>query len=170
LQRAFADLARAPARDASPIAPSHLMLAGAPHVALDGTERRRQRPQDAALHKEHASGKKQAPTEKNLLLVHEHPGQGVSLGPTSAGTMPDKKAADEAHLASPTHATLDKDTGLQGDAPEGVRTAQPKKSPKARQCVWGISASIPASPVRAASWKTCLPGSNDVGWSKRSGA
>jgi len=121
---------------------------------LDGTERRRQRPQDAALHKAHASGKQQAPTEKHLLLVHEHPGQGVSLGPTSAGTMPDKKAADEAHLASPTHATLDKDTGLQGDAPEGVRTAQPKKSPKARQCVWGISASIPASPVRAASWKT----------------
>ncbi len=128
MQRAFADLARAPARDASPIAPSHLMLEGAPHVALDGTERRRQRPQDAALHKAHASGKKQAPTEKNLLLVHEHPGQGVSLGPTSAGTMPDKKAADEAHLASPTHATLDKDTGLQGDAPEGVRTAQPKKT------------------------------------------
>ncbi len=71
LQRAFADLARAPAHDASPIAPSPLMLAGAPHVALDGTERRRQRPQDAALHKAHASGKKQAPTEKHLLLVHE---------------------------------------------------------------------------------------------------
>ena len=157
-QRACADLARAPARDASPIAPSPRMLAGAPHGALDGTERRRQRPQDAALHKAHASGKKQAPTEKHLLLGHDHPGQGVSLGPTSAGTMPDKKAADEAHRASPTHATLDKDTGLQGDAPEGVRTAQPKKSPQARQCVGGLSASLPASPVRAASVENVLAG------------
>ncbi len=130
LQRALADLDMAPERDASQIATSHLMLEGAPNVALDGTERRRQRPQDAAMQKEHDSGKKKAHTDKNLLLVNEHTGKVAYLGPTIAGKMHDKKAADEAHIAYPTHATLDKDTGFQGYEPEGVLTAQPKKKPK----------------------------------------
>jgi len=132
LQRALADLDMAPERDASQIATSHLMLEGAPNVALDGTERRRQRPQDAAMQKEHYSGKKKAHTDKNLLLVNEHTGKVAYLGPTIAGKRHDKKAADEAHIAYPTHATLDKDTGFQGYEPEGVLTAQPKKSQKAR--------------------------------------
>jgi hypothetical protein len=144
----------APERDASQVATRHRRLEGAPKVALDGTARRRQRPQDAARPKEHDSGTKNAPTDKNLLLVHEHTGTGAYLGPTIAGKMPDKQAADEAHIPSPTHATLDKDTGLQGYEPEGVLTAPPKKSQKARQCVWGISASITLSPVRASSWNT----------------
>ena len=53
------------------------------------------------------------------------------LGPTIAGRTPDKKAADEAKIASPPNATLDKDPGLQGYEPERVLTAQPKKSPQA---------------------------------------
>jgi hypothetical protein len=144
----------APERDASQVATSHLMLEGAPHVALDGTERRRQRPQDAARQKEHDSGKQKAPTDTNLLLVNDHTGKVAYLGPTIAGKMHDKKAADEAHIAYPTHATIDKDTGFQGYEPEGVLTAQPRKSQKARHCVWEISSSITLSPVRASSWKT----------------
>jgi hypothetical protein len=54
-----------------------------------------------------------------------------SLGPTIAGRTHDKQAVDEAKIAYPTHATLDKDTGFQGYEPERVLTAQPKKSPKA---------------------------------------
>jgi len=38
----------APERDASRVATSPLALEGAPDVAIDGTERRRQRPTDAA--------------------------------------------------------------------------------------------------------------------------
>src|SRR5467141_634709 len=94
LQRALAALDVAPERDASPLA-----LEGAPNLALDGTERRRQRPQDAARQKEHYSGKKKAHTDKNLLLVNEHMGKVASLGPTIAGKMHDKKEADEAHIA-----------------------------------------------------------------------
>jgi hypothetical protein len=55
------------------------------------------------------------------------------VGPTGAGKTPEKKAADEAKMPYPRHATLAKDTGFQGYEPEGVLTQQPKKSPKARR-------------------------------------
>ena len=122
----------APERDASRVAPSPLAREGAPDVAIDGTERRRQRPTDAAQQQEQYSGKQTTPTDKNLLLVNEHPDKVISLGPTVAGKKPDKKAADEAQMRYPTNATLDKDTGLQGYEPAGVLTRQPKKNPKAR--------------------------------------
>jgi hypothetical protein len=132
LQQALADLGHAPERDASRLATSLLALEGAPATALDGTERRRQRPIDARLQQEHYSGKKKTHTDKNLLLVNETTSKVVYLGPTIAGRMHDKKAADEAKITYPTNATLDKDTGFQGYEPTGVLTQQPKKSPKAR--------------------------------------
>ena len=46
--------------------------------------------------------------------------------------MHDKKAAEQAPIVSPLHATLDKDTGFQGYEPEGILTMQPKKSHEAR--------------------------------------
>jgi hypothetical protein len=100
-------------------------------LAIDGTERRRQRPTDPTLHKEHYSGKKKAHTDKNLLLVNETTRKVVYLGPTIPGKTHDKKAADEVTLAYVTNGTLDKDTGFQGYEPAGVLTRQPKKSPKA---------------------------------------
>ncbi len=154
LQHALADLGLAPERDASRLATSPLILEGAPETAIDGTERRRQRPTDARLPKEHYSGKKKAHTDKNILLVNEMTGKVVYLGPTEPGKMHDKKAADEAKMTYPRHATLDKDTGFQGYEPEGVLTQQPKKSPQARSCAWGTSSSITSSPVSASSWKT----------------
>ncbi len=132
LQRALTALALAPERDASHVAINHLTLEGAPNLALDGTERRRQRPTDATQQREHYSGKKKAHTDKNILLVNENSGKVVYLGPTLAGKTHDKKAADAAQIVYPANATLDKDTGFQGYEPAGVLTAQPKKSPKAR--------------------------------------
>jgi hypothetical protein len=132
LQRAFAALGMAPERDVSRVATSPLALEGAPDMASDGTERRRQRPTHAAQQQEQYSGKKKTHTEKNLLLVNEHTDKVLSLGPTVAGKTHDKKAADEGELASPTNATLDKDTGFQGYEPAGVLTRQPQKNPKAR--------------------------------------
>jgi hypothetical protein len=128
LQRALAALGMAPERDASLVATSPLALEGAPDLAIDGTERRRQRPTDAAQQKEHYSGKKKTHTDKNLLLVNEHTSKVVYLGPTAAGKIHDKKAADEAQVDYPTNATLDKDTGFQGYEPAGVLTRQPKKT------------------------------------------
>jgi len=107
-------------------------MEGAPAGALDGTERRRQRPTDAGQHTAHYSGKKKTHTDKNLLLVNEYTSKVVYLRPTVAGKMHDKKAADEAQIAYPVNATLDKDTGFQGYEPAGVLTQQPKKSSKAK--------------------------------------
>ncbi len=132
LPRAFAALGVAPERDARRVATSPLALAGAPDGVRDATERRRQRPTDAAPHKEPYSGKKKTPMDKHLLLVNAHPPKVVSLGPTVVGTTHDKQAADAAQMGSPTNATLGKDTGLQGYEPAGVLTRQPKKTPKAR--------------------------------------
>lgn len=53
LHRALAALGVAPERDASRVATSPLALEGAPAGALDGTERRRQRPTDAYQQTEH---------------------------------------------------------------------------------------------------------------------
>lgn len=132
LRPALADLGHAPERDASRLATSPLAWEGAPATALDGTERRRQRPTDARWPQAYDSGKKKTHTDKNLLLVNEMTSTVVYLGPTVAGRTHDKKAADEAKITYPTNATLDKDTGFQGYEPEGVLTPQPQKSPKAR--------------------------------------
>jgi hypothetical protein len=129
--RALQTLGMRPERDASQVATSPLALEGdVLAMALDGTERRRQRPQDPAQQRDHYSGKKKAHTDKNLLLVNETTGKVIYLSPTVAGKMHDKKAADEAVIAYPVNATLDKDTGFQGYEPVGVHTRQPKKTQK----------------------------------------
>jgi hypothetical protein len=136
-----------PERDGNAVATSALAVEGTPDLALDGTERRRQRPQDAAEQKAHYSGKKKTHTDKNIVLVNESTSKVVYLGPTEAGAKHDKKAADEAALVYPDHATLDKDTGFQGYEPAGVLTRQPKKSRVARNSAWPTSASTRLSPV-----------------------
>jgi DDE superfamily endonuclease len=132
LQHALRDLGEAPERDARRVATSDLARAGGPDLTIDGSERRRQRPQDHAKQKEHYSGKKKAHTDKNILLVNKNTKKVVYLSPTVAGTTHDKKATDDAQIAYPNHATLDKDTGFQGYEPAGTQTRQPKKSPKAK--------------------------------------
>ena len=132
LQRALADLDMAPERDARQVATSPLTLEGAPHMAIDGTERRRQRPQEDTAQQAHYSGKKKAHTDKNILLVNEVTSKVVYLGPTEPGKTHDKKATDQAPIAYPINATLDKDTGFQGYEPERVLTMQPKKSHEAK--------------------------------------
>ena len=132
VQHALRAMGQAPERDAQRVELSALAFAGAPNLAVDGTERRRQRPRDAATQKAHYSGKKKTHTDKNILLINEHTRKVVYLGPTLPGNTHDKKATDDAQIAYPNNATLDKDTGFQGYEPGGVLTTQPKKSPKAK--------------------------------------
>jgi hypothetical protein len=75
LQRALADLGLAPECEASRVAESPLALEGASELAIDGSERRRQRPQDTVAQKEHYSGKKKAHTDKNILAQERRPGR-----------------------------------------------------------------------------------------------
>ncbi len=132
LQQALADLGMQPEREARRVAVHPLTWEGAPDLAIDGTERRRQRPVDPTKQQEPYSGKKKTHTDKNIVLVNEQTGKVVYLGPTIAGKTHDKKAADAAQMAYPVNATLDKDTGFQGYEPEGALTRQPKKNRKAR--------------------------------------
>jgi hypothetical protein len=131
VQAALQTLGMTPVRDGSAVALSELALEGVPALTIDGTERRRERPQAPQRQKAHYSGKKKTHTDKNLLLVNESSGKVVYLGPTEPGAKHDKKAADEAQIDYPAQATLGKDTGFQGYEPAGVLTHQPKKSPKA---------------------------------------
>jgi DDE superfamily endonuclease/Helix-turn-helix of DDE superfamily endonuclease len=131
LRDALARLKLTPERDATKLATSEQMMAAAPDMLIDGTERRIQRPQDAVKQGDNYSGKKKAHTNKNLLLVNQHTNRIVYLGPTSVGKTHDKKMADQEGLTYPPGATLTKDTGFQGYEPLGVITYQPKKSQKA---------------------------------------
>src|SRR5262245_29451805 len=56
LQHALQAMGQAPERDAHRVETSPLALACAPRLAVDGTERRRQRPRAAATQKDHYSG------------------------------------------------------------------------------------------------------------------
>jgi len=130
LRYALRATGQAPERNARRVETSALALAGAPTLAVDGTERRRQRPQDAVKQKEHYSGKTKTHTDKNILLVNEQTGKVVYLWPTLPGKTHDKKAADAAEIAYRANTTLDKDTGFQGDEPDRVLTTPPQKAPR----------------------------------------
>ena len=132
LQQALADLGHCPEREGVRVVDHRFATEGGAALALDGTERRRQRPTDDAHQRAHYSGKKKTHTDKNLLLVNEATRKVVYLSPTACGKTHDKKLADEAAVAYPVNATLDQDTGFQGYAPEDVLVRQPKKAPGAR--------------------------------------
>ncbi len=132
LKEALADLKLSPEREPNQVAEHLVGKAEPPNMLLDGTERRRQRPKDESAQKTHYSGKKKAHTDKNIVLVNEHSGEVVYLGPTVEGKMHDKKAVQTSEPKLPTNATLGQDTGFQGYAPGNVITEQPKKSQKAK--------------------------------------
>ena len=168
LQQALRSLGEAPERDARRVATSDLARAGGPDLTIDGSERRRQRPKDHAKQKEPYSGKKKAHTDKNILLVNANTKKVAYLSPTVAGTTPDKKATDDAQIAYPHNATLDKDTGFQGYEPTGTQTRPPKKSPKTKSGASARSSSTRSSLVRLLSSSTRSPGSNAAALSKMS--
>jgi len=132
LREVLAEMGMTPERDPQAVANHPLMKEAAPDLLIDGTERRRQRPQDPEQQKAHYSGKKKAHTDKNLLLANVHTKKVVYLGPTESGNKHDKKMADENAMVYPPAATLGKDTGFQGYEPAGVLTFQPQKSREAR--------------------------------------
>jgi hypothetical protein len=168
LQQALADLGHRPEREGHRVHTSPLAHEGVSQHALDGTERRRQRPKDLQAQREHDSGTKKAHTDKNLLLVNETTGKVIYLGPTEPGKTHDTKAADAAPITYAMHTTLDQDTGFQGYSPVGVLTTQPKKSPRARSCAWGKNCSIGSLPACASWSSTPLRALSAVGLSRMS--
>ena len=110
------------------------LLAEVPELRLlviDGAERPIRRPKDKDDQKKDYSGKKKAHRKKNLLLSSEK--RVVYLGPTSPGSVHDKKLADESGLTYPPDALVVKDTGFQGYEPPECDTLQPRKKPRGRE-------------------------------------
>jgi hypothetical protein len=102
-------------------------------LTIDGTERPIRRPKNKERKKEDYSGKKKAHRKKNLLLSSDNR-RIVYLGPTSPGSVHDKKLADQSGLIFPPDALVLKDTGFQGyEPPGGCATLQPKKKPRGRE-------------------------------------
>ena len=111
------------------------LLAEVPELRLliiDGAERPIRRPKNKQRKKDDYSGKKKAHRKKNLL-VSSHERRVVYLGPTSPGSVHDKKLADESGLTYPPDTLLLKNTGFQGHEPPGIVTLQPKKKPRGRE-------------------------------------
>lgn len=98
-------------------------------LAIDASERRRERPQEAAKQKRYYSGKKKCHTLKNDLVSGIDDSRIRYLSPTQAGSQADKAIADEAELVYPPGTELYQDKGFQGYAPKGVIIHQPKKKP-----------------------------------------
>jgi hypothetical protein len=130
LRVALDDLGLLPERKAARFAqsqPAH------PHLIIDGTERRRQRPKNPEKQVLHYSGKKKTHSDKNIVIVNQ-PGNRIGfLSQTYPGSMHDKKMADCENIAYPPDAVLDKDTGFQGYEPAVQETRQAKKKAAPRR-------------------------------------
>jgi len=96
-------------------------------LTIDGTERRRQRPQNKEKQASHYSGKK-THTDKNVVIVNTKSKRVGYLSGTYAGKTHDKKIADTEPIAYPRQVRLRQDTGFQGYAPHVAEICQPKKS------------------------------------------
>jgi hypothetical protein len=122
-----------PARDPQPFARHEKPKSEAREFIIDGTERRRQRPQNPEKQALHYSGKKRVHSDKNVVVAHTRTKRVSYLSQTYAGKTHDKKITDQEPIVYPPGTTLHKDTGFQGYEPRGCRTLQPKKS-RARGC------------------------------------
>ena len=87
------------------------------------------RPVDAEEQKNLYSGKKKQHTKKNLIVIRRSKRIDY-LSPTVAGTIHDKKLADQCGLEYPDDCSLLDDSGFQGYCPENVEILRPFKKKK----------------------------------------
>lgn len=105
---------------------------GPQDLALDGTERRIQRPKTDVGQKKYYSGKKKAHTIKNDIIV------GISdriikyLSKTCEGKKSDIAVIEEEKINYHEGVNLYQDKGFQGYQPKGVCIYQPTKKPKGK--------------------------------------
>lgn len=132
LRQALIVIGVMPERDGGKFAQSERRQRESADYIIDGTERRRQRPQKPRKQAIHYSGKKKMHTDKNVVIVHTRSKRVGYLSPTHAGKTHDKKVADREQITYPQKATLRKDTGFQGYEPNVKHCYQAKKSPRAK--------------------------------------
>ncbi len=128
LKDALDDLGVLPERDPQQFAKHEQRQGESRDYIIDGTERRRQRPQDSEKQAAHYSGKKKTHSDKNILVTQTRTKRVGYLSSTYAGKVHDKKVADAEGIRYPRGSKLHKDTGFQGYEPSECQTYQPKKS------------------------------------------
>jgi hypothetical protein len=129
LREALSALGVVPERDGRRFAQTERSKHEPRDYIIDGTERRRQRPQKPEKQALHYSGKKKTHSDKNVVIVNTHSKRVGYLSPTYPGKTHDKKLAEREQIAYSRQAILHKDTGFQGYEPRVKQTYQPKKSP-----------------------------------------
>ncbi len=129
LRDALSALGVMPARDGRRFAQAERRKNDPRDYIIDGTERRRQRPQKPEKQALHYSGKKKTHSDKNVVIVNTQSKRVGYLSPTYPGKTHDKKLAEREQIAYSRQAILYKDTGFQGYAPPVKQICQPKKSP-----------------------------------------
>jgi hypothetical protein len=125
LRTALDDLGVRPERDGAQL---EKRAAGGKQLIIDGTERRRQRPKSPEKQAQHCSGKKQAHTDKNVVVASASSRRMLFLGSTRPGAVNDKRVADEEGLTYPPGTTPYKDAGFQGYEPAVQETRPGEKS------------------------------------------
>jgi len=128
LKEALDDLEVLPERDPHQFAQHEKRQQETRDFIIDGTERRRQRPQNPEKQALHYSGKKKTHSDKNVVIANTKTKRIGYLSQTYAGKTHDKKIADQESIVYPRGTKLGKDTGFQGYEPPGCQTYQPKKS------------------------------------------
>ena len=99
-------------------------------VALDGTERRRQRPGEDKIQRQFYSGKSKSHAFKYMIIGDLDTRMVYLLSDTLEGKKGDKRICDEAGYKFPEGTNIFVDKAFQGYQPEGVNVFQPKKKPK----------------------------------------
>jgi hypothetical protein len=128
LHDALGDLGHLPARDPVRGVAAIDRKSGGARLAIDGTERRRQRPKDPAIQRAKYSGRKKQHTDKNVVVAHTANRRIAYLSRTYDGRIHDKTVAESEGIRYPAGAILYKDTAFQGYEPPVRTTYQPKKS------------------------------------------
>jgi DDE superfamily endonuclease len=99
-----------------------------PDLIIEGTQRRRQRPQNPPTQAATYRGKRKTQGEKNVGIVQAQSKRVGFLSQPYAGKTHDKKIVATEPIAYPPDTILSKAPGFQGYEPAGVQTRQPKKS------------------------------------------
>lgn len=98
------------------------------NLVLDGTERRRQRPEDREKQARHYSGRKKTHTDKNVVIIERSTRQVAFLSETYPGSVHDKTIAEQETIRYPRGTRLEKDLGFAGYRPCVRELCEPKKS------------------------------------------
>jgi hypothetical protein len=128
LKQALDELGYAPERDPKKFKKQEQHRPDAVDSIIDGTERRRQRPEQTEKQALYYSGKKKIHSDKNIVIATAQRKRVSYLSQTYPGKMHDKKVADTENIAYPPHIRLHQDTGFPGYAPQVRKLFQPKKS------------------------------------------